>query len=496
VRVSIFWATVAPNPQSRTRPDFDATNPAAYPAGAWDRYDQLVRLASQRGIGVNFNITSPAPRWATASNPPREQLASTYDPSAQEFGQFVTAIGSRYSGNFRPGGAPAATATRQDNPPLCAVFNTCPPVPPAPTGQPLPRVDFFSIWNEPNQPGWLTPQWVQGSAGDFAEAGPRIYRGLLDAAYAGLQVSGHGGDTILIGETAPKGVPTTDVTRAMAPLRFIRALYCVGDDVRPLSGDAAKVRGCPETDAQSAAFPDAHPALFRATGFGHHPYELYARPTKRPSNADFVTLAVLPRLTRTLQRIFGAYSRDRQGLPLYLTEFGYNTDPPNPTGVTLRSQAAFLNQAEYMARRDPAVQTLTQFLLVDAARPSGDATSAGYATTFQTGLKFVSGKKKPAYDAYTLPIHLPQTTQARGGRLRVWGLVRPARRLRSSQRVAIQLRANGRLRTLRTVRTRRASGVLDVRLRIPARGSLRLVWHRPGGKSVVVSRSVAVHVRR
>ncbi|HEX6390297.1 MAG TPA: hypothetical protein VFZ89_12635, partial [Solirubrobacteraceae bacterium] len=351
------------------------------------------------------------------------------------------------------------------------------------------------IWNEPNQPGWLTPQWVQGGAGDFAEAAPRLYRGLLDAAYAGLQVSGHGGDTILIGETAPKGAPTSDITKAMAPLKFVRALYCVGADLRPLTGAAAQVRGCPQTEAEAKAFPDAHPALFQATGYGHHPYELYARPATRPRNRDYVTISVLPRLTSTLERIFGAYGRDRPGLPLYLTEFGYNTDPPNPTGVTLRSQAAYLNQAEYIARRDPSVQTLTQFLLVDAARPKpSESGGAGYATTFQTGLKFASGKKKPSYDAYALPLFLPSTTQARGGRLRVWGLVRPARRLRASQRVSIQLRSRGRYRTLRTVRTRRASGILDVRVRVPRRGSLRLAWRR--GKSVVFSRSVAVRVRR
>jgi hypothetical protein len=493
VRVSVFWATIAPDPASRTHPSFDASNPAAYPAGAWNRYDQLVRLAQARGIGVNFNITSPAPRWATAADPPRDDIAATWQPDPKELAKFVQAVGARYSGTYRP--TATGTATVRQNPPLCSLLGTCPPVPPPPTGEPLPRVDYYSIWNEPNQPGWLTPQWVEGSAGDFAEASPRIYRGLVDAAYTALQQTGHGGDTILVGETAPKGVPAQGTTRAMTPLRFVRALYCVGDNLRPLEGAAAKVRGCPETADAAAGFPDAHPALFQATGFAHHPYELYARPATRPRDPDYVTIAVLPRLEKTLARIFSAYGRDRPVLPLYLTEFGYNTDPPNPTGVTLRSQAAFLNQAEYMARTDPAVQTLTQFLLVDAKRPTASAADgAGYATTFQTGLKFVNGKRKPSYDAYALPVFLPRTTQARGGKLRVWGLVRPAHRLRATQKVAIQLRTGNRLRTLLTVRTRRLSGVLDVHVRIPARGSLRLVWH--SGKRVQVSRSVAVRRAR
>jgi hypothetical protein len=64
VRVSLIWALVAPRPRSIHRPRFDATNPAAYPAGAWQRYDTLVVSAIERGIGVEFNVTAPAPYWA------------------------------------------------------------------------------------------------------------------------------------------------------------------------------------------------------------------------------------------------------------------------------------------------------------------------------------------------------------------------------------------------------------------------------------------------
>jgi hypothetical protein len=34
---------VAPDPASATKPKFDATDPNAFPTGAWDRYDTLVR---------------------------------------------------------------------------------------------------------------------------------------------------------------------------------------------------------------------------------------------------------------------------------------------------------------------------------------------------------------------------------------------------------------------------------------------------------------------
>ena len=35
VHVSLPWGSIAPDPQSHTRPTFDATDPAAYPAGVW-----------------------------------------------------------------------------------------------------------------------------------------------------------------------------------------------------------------------------------------------------------------------------------------------------------------------------------------------------------------------------------------------------------------------------------------------------------------------------
>jgi hypothetical protein len=91
IRVSVIWALVAPDPMSTTRPNFDATDPAAYPAGAWDRYDVLVTDAQALGLKVDFNFTSPAPYWATARAPAAvgSKFDKNYLPSATPFGQFV-----------------------------------------------------------------------------------------------------------------------------------------------------------------------------------------------------------------------------------------------------------------------------------------------------------------------------------------------------------------------------------------------------------------------
>jgi hypothetical protein len=487
IRVSVFWATVAPKSDSRDRPAFDASDPGAYPLGSWERYDQVLRLALARGIGVNFNITSPAPLWATGAAP-REDIANTFRPDPVEFGRFVQAVGRRYSGSYRP---PLALPAPPEEG-ACRLLGTCTPPSPVPTGEPLPRVGYFSIWNEPNQPGWLTPQWDGNEQSGFVEASPRIYRGLVDAAWTALAASGHGADTILIGETAPKGLDVRGTTRAMKALRFVRQLYCVDDKLVPYAGEAARVRGC-EAPADFAA---AHPALFGATGYAHHPYELVRAPDSRPKDPDFVTTANLARLSSTLQRVYGAKGKPKRP-PLFLTEFGYNTSPPNPAGVSLRRQAAYLDHAEFLATENREVRTHTQFLLVDdAPRPGRNGVTVGYGATFQTGLLFLDGKPKPSFAAYKLPVHLPRASVRRGRTLRVWGLVRPARRIGKRQRVVVELRVGGRTRTLRTLTTRPGRGLVDARVRIPASGSLRLRWRDPRSGRTVRSRAVDVRVRR
>ncbi|MCW2958326.1 MAG: hypothetical protein JWP18_1129, partial [Solirubrobacterales bacterium] len=382
----------------------------------------------------------------------------------------------------------------------CVLLGNCPSTEGGPggpgAGEPLPRVAYYSIWNEPNHPGWLTPQWVKAPGGGFVEAAPRLYRTLVDAAFSGLQASGHGGDTILIGETAPKGLNQRGTTRAIKALRFIRQVYCVDDRLRPLLGTSAELRGCP-VQGGATAFPQAHPGLFSATGYAHHPYELTFAPDVRPKDRDYVTIANLPALSSTLRKIFLRYGkRTAAGPPVYLTEFGYNTNPPNRAGVTLREQAAHLNQAEFIARGTARVRTLTQFLLLDDAQRPGKDGTTGTSATFQTGLKFIDGRKKPSFSAYALPVWLPKTTARRGGTLRVWGLVRPARLLGGKvQSVAVTLTSGGKRRTLRTARTRRGSGVLDLRVKVPRSGTLRLTWRDSRSGRTVASRAVTVTAR-
>ncbi len=440
IRVTVLWKALAPAADSTTRPNFDATDPEAYGSGAWRSYDALVKEAYARGMRVNFDVTGPAPLWANGKAP-RPDIAYTYEPSPAEYSKFVTAVGRRYSGTWPDG-----------------------------SGGMIPRVDYWSIWNEPNHSGWLTPTW-QRSGRTFFERSASLYRELLDAGYAALGATGHGSDTILIGETAPAGNNSMNVKRFMKPLVFLRALYCVDRKLHRLKGTAAKRLKCPST---GLAFRTQHPALFTATGFGHHPYQLLTAPDLKPRDKDFVTMAVLPRLTHALDTMVRRYGSHRK-FPLYLTEYGYQT-PPDPAGVPLSVQARFINQAEYLAARNPRVRTLSQFQLVDDGPPIG--------TTFQSGLVGLTGKKKPAFQAYRLPLWV----SGKGSRKRVWSVLRPAAaKVRGTAQIQFRPRSGKRFRTIKQVRSSGAHNVVSAIVHTPGSGVVRIVYGR------IHSRSATVH---
>ncbi|MGI8411719.1 MAG: hypothetical protein ACR2LV_03230 [Solirubrobacteraceae bacterium] len=458
IRVNVKWSTLAPDSASVTRPaDFDATNPADYPAGGWTRYDEVLVLAEMHGIGVEFNITDPGPLWAMGQDSPTARAADHWKPSAVEFGQFMQALGTRYSGSYGP----------------------------------LPRVHDWSIWNEPNQPGWLAPQ----SLSHRGPQSPRLYRQYVDSAYRGLSASGHlgGRDTILIGELAPVGFSTPGFYTAIEPMPFLRSLYCVDSRYRPLTGSSASALGCP-TRGPRRAFVARNPGLFSATGFAQHPYDFLLAPGKSAPQPSFVPIANLSRLEQGLDRAFGAYGVHRQ-IPLYLTEYGYQTNPPDPYQiVTPAQQAAYINQADYMAWRDPRVHSMAQFLLYDALPdPRFTPQEFGYWDTFQTGLLYADGKPKPAYDAYRMPIWIPSPRIHRGGRMFIWGQLRGAAH-NVTQRADIQWRpAGGAFRTIAVVSTRNRVDFLTSTVRLRASGEVRIAWRSPSS-GVLTSRSVAVRV--
>ena len=460
VKIFMPWAGMTPDPLSHTRPaGFDASSPAAYSAALWAPYDAVIRAAAARGIGVDLAPEAPAPLWATGPGVPAGTSAGfvgSWEPSAQEYGLFMRALGTRYSGHYTPPGQ----------------------------SSPLPKLSFWSIWNEPNYGAQLAPQAVDDST---VEVSPLLYRNLLDAAWTALGQTGHGSDTILIGEVAPRGETTGDQPgnfSGMVPLRFIRALYCVDSSLHPLQGTAATLRGCPATPAESKAFPSQHPGLFHATGFAIHPYpQGQVTPnTPTPNEPDYADLPKLPSLEATLDGAQAAYGSSTR-FPIYDTEFGYQTNPPEKIARAINPTLAayYMNWAEYISWSDPRVASWDQYLLVDPPPPSN----------FDTGLEFANETaKEPMYDAFRMPLYLPHPSGKAGQPIEVWGDVRPAHYAildhKGPQVVSVQFQpaSGGGWKTIQSVTITDSYGYFDVKVKFPSSGSVRLTWAYPGAEAV------------
>ena len=224
-------------------------------------------------------------------------------------------------------------------------------------GRRVPAVKLWTAWNEPNQPFQLTPQykrvrgrWVIQSAKDYAR--------ICNAIYNGIKSTLIGGEKVACGVTSPGGGNNPRGARpTVSPLAFLRA---------------AKKAGMRRFDA-----------------YAHHAYPRKpseSPATKPPKNA--VTLANIGQLQKEVKRLYGTK-------PIWITEYGYQTRPPDRTfGVSWTTQAKYLRQAYAMARKNPGIQMMLWFLLRDEPVLAG----------WQSGLLTSSGRVKPAFNAFrTLP---------------------------------------------------------------------------------------------
>lgn len=383
LRVELPWATVAPGPDNAARPAFDATNPASY---AWGQYDALLAEAQRLHWPVLLTLTAPAPRWATSNH----KAPYIMRPDAKDFQEFMTAVGRHYAS----------------------------------------EVSIYSIWNEPNHPAFLLPQWNSNGT----PASPRIYRGLYQAGYAGLQAAGIARPKMLFGETAPSGYDTVNVHREgskallrdVAPLAFLRGALCLNAQYRK-SGSCSSLP---------------------MSGYAHHAYTKPAGPFYVPPERDDVMIGVLSRLSSALDKAARAHAIPA-GVPIYLTEFGVQSLPNRQLGVPVAQQAEYDAIAEHIAYSNARVAAFSQYLLSDDPLGGTPGASArGGFIGFQSGLEYVSGVPKPLYFGFPVPL----VVSKRGHGFALWGLVRPAQ---GSTKVTVLVRAKGskRYRTLKTLST-------------------------------------------
>jgi hypothetical protein len=270
-----------------------------------------------------------------------------------------------------------------------------------------PWVRYWTIWNEPNRATFLRPT----TARTYVDK-------LLNPAYAqlhavidGVKVGG--------GVTAPRAGSS-----GVAPVAWIRAM------------GAAKAK----LDA-----------------YAHHPYP--GRPQVETPwgpkcvNCLTITMADLERLEREVANAFGAKR-------IWLTEYGYQTNPPDTfLGVSPEQQATYVASAALRAYRSSSVDMLVFFMVRDDDEPAG----------WQSGLFTSDGRMKPAYAAFRFPL---MQVARRGEKVELWGQVRPRT---GRQPFRVRLEAGDSVGWIGGTRHTDANGFFSVTVPAAA-GSLVRIW--------------------
>jgi hypothetical protein len=212
-------------------------------------------------------------------------------------------------------------------------------------------VSLWSVWNEPNLEQFLTPQYnAKGkivSPGEYA----KIYK----AAYAGIK-KGNPQAQVAIGETSAQGrdKPSKGSSQTVSPGNFAKLL--------------GQVKG------------------LKFNAWAHHPYPTSpgAKPLEKVHYPN-VTLSQLPAFEKTLKAAF-----HKTQVPIWITEYGHETKPAEPKGVTYSQQAAYAKQALNYAKADPDVQMFVWFTFRD-----------NVGNPWQSGLEQSSGAHKSSYAAFS-----------------------------------------------------------------------------------------------
>ena len=410
VRIQAYWDALSPATNSPTMPaGFNPADPNS-PGYNWGPLDAAIGAVHANGMRVMLTVNQSGPRWA--STQPSVNVKS-WKPSPARYAQFATALARRYGA----------------------------------------RIDRYLVGSEPNQRVFLAPQFTCVGR-TCTPAAPQQYRNLLNAAYPAIKRADPGAQ-VLIGELAPIGSPPSR-TSGLTPMLFIRELACVDANLRPLRG-AARCRGF---------------RAVRGDGFGYHPYVNNKTPPTVPQrNPELVKIGDLPRLLATLD-VLTDQRRMRAStgrFDLFLTEFGYISNPPNRKyGVSLALQARYLAQSAYIVwKLRSRVKLITQYEWNDDP-------------FFQTGLRFLDGQPKPSYFQFPNPFWIDVT---RGlARAVLWGQVRPD----AQRSVTLQVRPRGQsqFRTVATLTTN-AGGYFAHTLRALPGASYRFRYVTAGGTPVL-----------
>jgi hypothetical protein len=310
--------------------------------------------------------TDPAYRWGDVDRAVRLAVENQLDPIVDivDAPNWATAPSSEHA--FKPdpealGQFAVAAATRYGG-----SFSN------------LPRVRYWQAWNEPNLSLYLKPQWL--GATPFS---PGWYRAMVNQ-FADAVKSVHADNVVIAGGTAPFGNNVN-----LPPLRFMRELLCLSPSLQPT---------CDEKTHLDV--------------WAHHPYTS-GGPMHHANSAGDVSLGDLPEMRRVLLAGVKAGHVVSSGpVKFWVTEFSWDTNPPDPKAVPINLQARWVAEALYRMWTDD-VSLVTWFSLRDEPLLESFYQSG----LFFGGTSLAAARPKPAFTAFRFPVvGIP----VRHG-FRVWG---------------------------------------------------------------------------
>jgi hypothetical protein len=266
---------------------------------------------------------------------------------------------------------------------------------------------------------------------------PALYRSLVNAFASGVK-SVRRDNLVLAGGLSPFGEPR----RAVSPLRFMRDFLCVSNDPVPRRTCAGRVK---------------------MDVWAHHPYS-NGNARWKPFDPDAGAIGNLPDVRRILVAAARLGTIDAPTVRLWVTEFSWDTSPPDPGAVPADLHARWVAEA-FFRMWQQGVSLATWFTLRDEPFPS----SAFQSGLYYRGVGYAAENAKPALSVFRFPFAaFPEE-----GGLRVWGRT-PDRRQAT---VTIEQQSGAAWTSIGTVRSNRwgvftgsigTAGSAPVRARLPS----------------------------
>lgn len=351
----------------------------------WSQTDEWVKSAVAAGLTPVFQIRG-APTWAQrCTGNPEYESICNPDPAA--LAAFARAAARRYSGEFEG----------------------------------LPRVRYWEGVNEPNISYYFEPLWENGKT-----VAPALYRGLLEAFYGAIKAVNP--ENLVL---SPALAPVTVKGLTIGPMAFTRMLLCMKgrEHPKPLPGNCG---GGVPFDI-----------------FDIHPYTS-GSPTHEggPNDVQLGDLGKLQELLTAAEkagRIRSAFKK----VPIWITEFSYDSNPPDGRGVPMKTEKQFIPEALYQAWLHK-VPVFMWYSLED--NPS---------LRMQAGLYFwatSSAQLRPKPEMYAF--RFPFVAIREGGGLKFWGKTPSG----TGGKITLQAQEKGKWRQIAVTRANK-TGIFHGRLR-------------------------------